>query len=92
MCSYLVLERKIDSTHTNLDVANDVFSIGGFYAFILSKNKNVSLSVIARSNYEAVKQNGLHIESKTHGNHKARIDQGKSSISDIERPLTPTQS
>ncbi|KAF2165336.1 hypothetical protein M409DRAFT_55750 [Zasmidium cellare ATCC 36951] len=44
-------------------------AIGGFYAFILSKNPNVSLSVIARSNYEAVKQNGLHITSALHGTH-----------------------
>ena len=30
--------------------------IGGFYAFILGRNENVSLSVAARSNYEAVKK------------------------------------
>ena len=30
-------------------------SIGGFYAFILGQSKNVELSVVARSNYEAVK-------------------------------------
>lgn len=30
-------------------------AIGSFYAFILSRNKNVVLDVVARSNYEAVK-------------------------------------
>ena len=30
-------------------------SIGGFYAFVLSKSDDVELSVVARSNYEAVK-------------------------------------
>ncbi|CAK4032925.1 2-dehydropantoate 2-reductase [Lecanosticta acicola] len=49
-------------------------AIGGFYAFILAQNPNVSLSVIARSNYEAVKQNGLQLISQTHGTHQVRID------------------
>jgi hypothetical protein len=31
-------------------------SIGGFYAFILGRNENVELSVVARSNYDAVKK------------------------------------
>ena len=30
-------------------------AIGSFYAFILNRNKNVVLDVVARSNYEAVK-------------------------------------
>ena len=30
--------------------------IGGFYAFILSRAPNVSLSVVARANYEVVKK------------------------------------
>ena len=30
-------------------------SIGGFYAFILGRAKNVELSVVARSNYDVVK-------------------------------------
>jgi hypothetical protein len=33
-----------------------VDSIGGFYAFILSRAPNVSLSVVARTNYEVVKK------------------------------------
>jgi hypothetical protein len=32
-----------------------VYSIGGFYAFILSRAKNVELSVVARSNFDTVK-------------------------------------
>lgn len=34
---------------------NDIRSIGGFYAFVLGKSEDVELSVVARSNYEAVK-------------------------------------
>lgn len=57
-------------------------AIGGFYAFILGKNPNVSLSVCARSNYEAVKENGLQIESENHGSHKVDIDHVFKSPSD----------
>lgn len=32
-------------------------SIGGFYAFLLSRDPNVELSVVARSNLEAIKKN-----------------------------------
>ena len=32
-------------------------SIGGFYGFILGRNEGVSLSVVARTNYESVKAN-----------------------------------
>lgn len=31
--------------------------IGGFYAFILSRDPSVELSVVARSNYDVVKKN-----------------------------------
>uniref|UniRef100_A0A093XWV7 Putative 2-dehydropantoate 2-reductase n=1 Tax=Talaromyces marneffei PM1 TaxID=1077442 RepID=A0A093XWV7_TALMA len=44
-------------------------AIGSFYAFILSRNPNVRLSVVARSNYDAVKANGLIIDSQNHGKH-----------------------
>ncbi|KAI7481504.1 2-dehydropantoate 2-reductase [Hortaea werneckii] len=50
-------------------------AIGGFYAFILGRNENVSLSVVARSNYDSVKSNGLRIESQNHGNQTVKIDQ-----------------
>jgi hypothetical protein len=35
-------------------------SIGGFYAFILSRDPSIELSVVARSNLEAVKKNVGH--------------------------------
>ncbi|GAB7332667.1 hypothetical protein MBLNU13_g04421t2 [Cladosporium sp. NU13] len=49
-------------------------SIGGFYAFILGQSKDVELSVVARSNYEAVKTDGLSIDSANHGQHSINID------------------
>ncbi|KAL6246178.1 hypothetical protein RBB50_007331 [Rhinocladiella similis] len=47
-------------------------AIGSFYAFILNQSKRVRLTVVARSNYEAVKNNGLHISSMNHGDHVFR--------------------
>ncbi|OAP58659.1 hypothetical protein AYL99_07749 [Fonsecaea erecta] len=44
-------------------------AIGSFYAFILERTKRVRLTVVARSNYEAVKNDGLHIKSLNHGDH-----------------------
>ncbi|KAI0474297.1 2-dehydropantoate 2-reductase [Xylaria cf. heliscus] len=44
-------------------------AIGSFYAFILSRAENVRLTVVARSNYDAVSRNGLTISSENHGNH-----------------------
>lgn len=44
-------------------------AIGSFYAFILQRNPRVRLSVCARSNYDAVKANGVTIRSKNHGDH-----------------------
>ncbi|KAF2213889.1 hypothetical protein CERZMDRAFT_38412 [Cercospora zeae-maydis SCOH1-5] len=58
-------------------------AIGGFYAYILGKNKNVSLSVIARSNHDAIKQYGLKIESDVHGKQTATIDHIYKSVQDI---------
>lgn len=49
-------------------VTDRYMSIGGFYAFILSQNPDISLSVVARSNYEVVKNKvgveGLHHTKK----------------------------
>ncbi|THV93591.1 2-dehydropantoate 2-reductase, partial [Aureobasidium pullulans] len=50
-------------------------AIGGFYVFVLGRNENVSLSGVARSNYQQVKEHGLRIESQNHGDHKVNIDQ-----------------
>lgn len=47
-------------------------AIGSFYAFILQRSDNVRLSVVARSNYEAVKANGLLMKSENHGEHLFR--------------------
>lgn len=32
-------------------------SVGGLYAYILSRNEKVQISVVARSNYNALKEN-----------------------------------
>ncbi|CAD0087822.1 unnamed protein product, partial [Aureobasidium vineae] len=58
-----------------------------FYAFVLGRNNNVSLSVVARSNYEQVKTHGLNIESENHGNHKVNIDQVYKSPDEITSPF-----
>ena len=47
-------------------------AIGSFYAYILQKSDQVRLSVAARSNYDAVKANGLTIKSDNHGEHSFR--------------------
>ncbi|KAM3075016.1 hypothetical protein ACMFMG_007523 [Clarireedia jacksonii] len=44
-------------------------AIGSIYAFILSRCPNVRLTVVARSNYEVVKNNGMKIISENHGEH-----------------------
>lgn len=44
-------------------------AIGTFYAFILSRNPTVRLSVCARSNHSAVLTNGITFHSKRHGSH-----------------------
>ncbi|KAL4895069.1 ketopantoate reductase PanE/ApbA-domain-containing protein [Aspergillus ambiguus] len=45
-------------------------AIGSFYAFILSRSERVRLTVVARSNYESVKQNGILLQSQNHGEHR----------------------
>ncbi|KAF7558173.1 hypothetical protein G7Z17_g75 [Cylindrodendrum hubeiense] len=47
-------------------------AIGSFYAFILSCSEEVRLTVVARSNYDAVKANGIKITSGNHGEHHVR--------------------
>ncbi|KAL3459297.1 2-dehydropantoate 2-reductase [Aspergillus heterothallicus] len=49
-------------------------AIGSFYAFILNRAENVRLTVVARSNYDAVIENGIHITSANHGQHTFRPD------------------
>ncbi|TKX26884.1 ketopantoate reductase PanE/ApbA [Elsinoe australis] len=50
-------------------------AIGSFYAFVLSSSPNVKLSVVARSNYEQVKSDGLTVNSEVHGSHNFRPHQ-----------------
>ncbi|KAH0303562.1 OPT superfamily oligopeptide transporter, partial [Aureobasidium melanogenum] len=58
-------------------------AIGGFYAFLLSRDPTVELSVVARSNLEAVKKNGMTIHTLNHGSHNVHFDRG---VSDITAP------
>ncbi|KAI1121183.1 2-dehydropantoate 2-reductase [Nemania abortiva] len=44
-------------------------AIGAFYAFILSRAEQVRLTVVARSNYDIVKNKGFIIASENHGDH-----------------------
>jgi ketopantoate reductase len=58
------------STSGKLDILlHGLGAIGSFYAFILQRSPRVRLSVVARSNYEAVKANGVTIRSANHGSH-----------------------
>ncbi|KIA75985.1 hypothetical protein HK57_00162 [Aspergillus ustus] len=47
-------------------------AIGSFYAFILNRAAGVRLTVVARSNYDAVVENGIQITSANHGQHTFR--------------------
>lgn len=62
-------------------------SIGSFYAFILSRNENVRLTVVARSNYDAVAANGIKITSENHGEHLIRPFKGRLWASSFLQPL-----
>ncbi|KAM0273610.1 hypothetical protein ACHAQH_008204 [Verticillium albo-atrum] len=44
-------------------------AIGSFYAFILSRTPRVRLTVVARSNFAAVKERGIIMNSENHGQH-----------------------
>ncbi|KAJ5943720.1 hypothetical protein N7516_003888 [Penicillium verrucosum] len=58
-------------------------AIGSFYAFILSRSNRVRLTVVARSNYEAVKANGITINSENHGHHTFHPHRVVKSLADI---------
>ncbi|RAL61434.1 hypothetical protein DID88_009364 [Monilinia fructigena] len=45
----------------------DLEQLARFNAFIASRSPNVRLTVVARSNYDAVKKNGLKLISENHG-------------------------
>lgn len=52
--------------------------IGGVYASILSLSKSVNVHVVARSNYESVKEKGFKFVSEKFGNHDITFDGGES--------------
>ncbi|KAJ9484188.1 hypothetical protein VN97_g9193 [Penicillium thymicola] len=58
-------------------------AIGSFYAFILSRSNRVRLTVVARSNYEVVKANGITIDSENHGHHTFHPHRVVKSLADI---------
>ncbi|TCD70347.1 hypothetical protein EIP91_003699 [Steccherinum ochraceum] len=45
-------------------------AVGAIYAFILQSKGLARVTVVARSNYEAVKENGMHIKSLKYGDHE----------------------
>jgi hypothetical protein len=56
MSSSMDWEREFSLFH-NKWYYTDFYRIGSFYAFILSRSDRVRLTVVARSNYEAVQAN-----------------------------------
>lgn len=52
--------------------------IGGIYASILSLSKAVNVHVVARSNYESVKEKGFKLVSQKFGDHDITFDGGES--------------
>jgi 2-dehydropantoate 2-reductase len=52
--------------------------IGGIYASILSLSKAVNVHVVARSNYQSVKEKGFKLVSQKFGDHDITFDGGKS--------------
>ncbi|KAH8172179.1 ketopantoate reductase panE/ApbA domain-containing protein [Sarocladium implicatum] len=73
-------------TTTELDVlVYGLGAIGSFYAFILSRNPNVRLTVVARSNYDAVKNSGIKLTSGNHGEHHITPYKVVRSVSEAEQ-------
>ncbi|KAF7137097.1 hypothetical protein CNMCM5793_007110 [Aspergillus hiratsukae] len=58
-------------------------AIGSFYAFILQRSNRVRLTVVARSNYQAVVKNGIYIDSANHGQHRFHPDLVIKSLSEV---------
>ncbi|PWY89653.1 ketopantoate reductase family protein [Aspergillus sclerotioniger CBS 115572] len=61
-------------------------AIGSFYAFILHRTNRVRLTVVARSNYTAVKENGILLKSANHGDHHFHPDRVIHSPSELTHP------
>lgn len=72
-------ERMSNYPYPSHDIDTNISqSIGSFYAFILSRSERIRLTVVARSNYDAVAANGISINSQNHGKHHVKPDSGKS--------------
>lgn len=54
--------------------------IGGIYASILSLSGAVNVHVVARSNYENVKEKGFKLVSQKFGDHDITFDGGESTF------------
>ncbi|GFF33545.1 putative 2-dehydropantoate 2-reductase [Aspergillus udagawae] len=61
-------------------------AIGSFYAFILHRSHRVRLTVVARSNYKAVIENGIYIDSANHGQHRFHPDLVIKSPAEVTHP------
>jgi hypothetical protein len=59
MSSFTGLERK-SPLYLQQESCTNKYSIGSFYAFILHRVDRVRLTVVARSNYDAVVKNVRH--------------------------------
>ena len=59
--------------------------IGGIYASILSLSKAVNVHVVARSNYESVKEKGFKLISQKFGDHDITFEGGESSFQSTRR-------
>ncbi|KAF7183669.1 hypothetical protein CNMCM7691_004019 [Aspergillus felis] len=77
--------RDLESRQINVLVYG-LGAIGSFYAFILHRTNRVRLTVVARSNYEAVIKNGIYIDSANHGQHRFHPDLVVKSPAEITHP------
>ncbi|CAN6602591.1 hypothetical protein TRVA0_002S01398 [Trichomonascus vanleenenianus] len=65
---------------------NGLGGVGGVYAYVLQKSNLVNLSVIARSNYAPVKEQGLKFKSTIYGDHVVSPVGTYKTTADIESP------
>ncbi|TBU39322.1 ketopantoate reductase PanE/ApbA C terminal-domain-containing protein [Dichomitus squalens] len=65
-------------------------AVGAVYSFILKNNGRARVTVVARSNYEAVRANGMNLHSRKYGDHPGwRPDRLFPKISDaLDRPYS----
>ncbi|KAF9888189.1 hypothetical protein FE257_009184 [Aspergillus nanangensis] len=85
-----ILRREIESNMVFLGINVLLYglgAIGSFYAFILTRGEKVRLTVVARSNYESVKSNGILLDSQNHGQHRFHPYQALQSADEITTPF-----